>query len=435
MKVHLTCLTALFLSADAFPSTVSRRDNLQNSVNPSDLFLPTATSKVWTVAVNNVDQLPSKFPDNVPGTASNAGAYLFSDISAWTSGFFPGSLYTLLERNVRFPNHLSVRNSSQLDIHNRLLALSRQWSDPLHEQAKRTDTHDMGFLIVPALRKDWELTGNTKSLESVITAAHSLASRYDSRVRAIRSWDNLVNKRHDILDKTTDFLVIVDSMCNLDLLYYAGYQTANRTLIDIATRHAHTVIRDIIREDHSTFHLVNIDPRNSTIKFQETVQGYKDWSTWSRGQAWGILGYTQTYQWTKDPVFLETAKGLADYFLGRLDGSSHTHPYVPLWDFDAPVIDGNLPPRDTSAGLVAANGLLLLHQILGGDSPYLERALRIVAETVDLSTAPPSWESIFMNATINNNEFTSDRSKNTGLVYADFYFLEFENRLLQMGLV
>lgn len=152
-----------------------------------------------------------------------------------------------------------------------------------------------------------------------------------------------------------------------------------------------------------------------------------------RGQAWSILGYAQTYQWTKNPVFLMTAQGLADYFLRRLESSNHTHPYVPLWDFDAPVSRGELPPRDTSAGLVTANGLILLHQILGGDSPYLDHALRIVAETVDLSTAPPKWESIFMNATINNNEFSESRSNNTGLVYADFYFLEFGNRLLQMG--
>ncbi|PLB46267.1 Six-hairpin glycosidase [Aspergillus steynii IBT 23096] len=427
-------LSALFLWAEALPSTPRRHDT-QKSIDLPELFSRATSSKIWNVAVDHLGKLPNKFPDNIPGFTSNNGAYLFSDISAWTSGFFPGSLYALLERNTRFPSHLDLGNSSQVALHARLLALSRQWSDPLHEQAKRTDTHDMGFLIVPALRKDWELTGNTKSLESVITAAHSLATRYDPQVRAIRSWDNLINKRHDIRDKTTDFLVIVDSMCNLDLLYYAGYQTANRTLVDIATTHAHTVIRDIIREDHSTFHLVNIDPRNNSVKFQETVQGYKDWSTWSRGQAWSILGYAQTYQWTKDPVFLDTAKGLADYFIGRLDESSHIHPYVPLWDFDAPVTAGKLPPRDTSAGLVAANGLLLLHQILEGDSPYLERALRIVAETVDLSTAPPSWESIFMNATISNNEFSSDRSNNTGLVYADFYFLEFGNRLLQMGLV
>lgn len=133
-------------------------------------------------------------------------------------------------------------------------------------------------------------------------------------------------------------------------------------------------------------------------------------------------------------MFLKTARGLADYFLSRLDESTHSYPYVALWDFDAPVVDRTLPPRDTSAGMVAANGLLLLHQTLGGDSPYLQGALRIVAETVELSTAPPRWESIFMNATINNNEFSNSRSNNTGLVYADFYFLEFGNRMLQMGL-
>jgi hypothetical protein len=171
-----------------------------------------------------------------------------------------------------------------------------------------------------------------------------------------------------------------------------------------------------------------------------------------RGQAWGILGYAQAYQWTKEPLFLETARGLADYFVKRLTTSNHNHPYVPLWDFDTPTVDDILPPRDTSAGLVAANGLLLLHQILQGESPYLDNALRIVSETIDLSMPSDqvaltvdsggnivvpqvSWESILMNATINNNEYSPSPSNNTGLVYADYYFLEFGNRLLEMGFI
>lgn len=68
----------------------------------------------------------------------------------------------------------------------------------------------------------------------------------------------------------------------MDLLFYAGHHTGNQTLIDIATAHAHTVRRNIVRKDYSTFHCCNIDPQNDQIKFQETVQGYKDWSTWSR---------------------------------------------------------------------------------------------------------------------------------------------------------
>ncbi|KAL4888902.1 Six-hairpin glycosidase-like protein [Aspergillus ambiguus] len=384
--------------------------------------------KIWRTAVNSFDQrkLPHNFPDNVPSTGSRTGKYTFSDISAWTSGFFPGSLYILLERSMKYPKYALLMDTDTDFLHEQLRNLAHSWSNPLHGQASRTDTHDMGFIILPALRRDWELTGNFTSLESIITAAHNLASRYDARVGAVRSWDSLENKRHNITDREANFLVIIDSMCNMDLLFYVGYHTGNQTLVDIATTHAHTVLQDIVRDDYSTFHCCNIDPRSDAIKFQETVQGYKDWSTWSRGQAWGILGYIQTYKWTKDPIFLKTARGLAEYFIKRLASATHDHPYVPLWDFDAP-------------------------PALQGQSPYYGKAMEIMSQTIDLSFSDPAtvmqdsngepvfspvgWDSILMNATINNNEYAFSQSNNTGLVYADYYFLQFGNLLLEMGFV
>lgn len=80
--------------------------------------------------------------------------------------------------------------------------------------SSRTDTHDMGFIVQPALQKDWELTGNPESLQSVINAAYALASRWDDRVKAIRSWDVAINDRYSITDMETNFLVIIDSMCS-----------------------------------------------------------------------------------------------------------------------------------------------------------------------------------------------------------------------------
>jgi hypothetical protein len=159
-------------------------------------------------------KLPEKFPNYVPSAGSDIGQYVFSDITAWTSGFFPGSLYELLERSVRFPDHLKTGSIDPEDIHDQLLDLSRQWAKPLHTQALRTDTHDLGFLIMPAFRKDWELTGNQVSLDSIVTAAHSLATRFDPRVKAVRSWNSLVNKRQNITNQETNFLVIIDSMCS-----------------------------------------------------------------------------------------------------------------------------------------------------------------------------------------------------------------------------
>jgi hypothetical protein len=81
----------------------------------------------------------------------------------------------------------------------------------------------------------------------------------------------------------------------------------------------------------------------------------------------------------------------------------------------------------------------------------LDHALRIVRETIDLSlshdpasltlsptgkTVVPAgnWDSVLMNATINNNQYSLNPSNNTGVVYADYYFLQFGNRLLEMAL-
>ena len=144
--------------------------------------------------------------------------------------------------------------------------------------------------------------------------------------------------------------------------------------------------------------------------------------------------------------------GLADYFLKRLMTASHSHPYVPLWDFDDIPIDPSVcPPRDTSAAMIAANGMLLLHQAVQ-NSPYLSAVLRIAQETVDLSLATErtsftvdasgkvevpvgSWDSILANATASNNEYALMRYADHGLVYADYYFLELGNKMLRMGLL
>jgi len=432
----------------------------------SELFEENIAAKLWTVALrllNEQNYVLAQYPETVPQTGEDVGVYHLREAAFWTCGFFPGSLYALLERSMKFPQYLNIGNLNRLQFQGELLKLARTWTEPLHAQATRTDTHDMGFIFQPALRMDWELTGNTKSLESVLIAARSLASRYDDRVKAIRSWDRAINMRYSYADKDVDFLVIIDSMCNLDLLYYAGHHTSNQKMIDIATTHAHTVLQNVVRDDYSTFHLVNFDAKTGAVKNLLTNQGYRDWSTWSRGQAWAILGFTQTYIWTKDPTFLQAAISLSDYFLSRMDSCTHPCPYVPLWDFDAPVplAYDELPIRDTSAGMIAANGLLLLHQTLHGEkesSRLFSAAIRIAKETIELSLSqskasfqPPSsgtsamsgkvaasgepFDAILRNATANRNEDALRKYWDHGLVYADYYFLEFGNKLMRMGLI
>jgi hypothetical protein len=123
-------------------------------------------------------------------------------------------LYALLERARKFPQYLNIPAFHRPQFQSELLKLARAWAEPLHGMATRTDTHDMAFIIQPALRMDWELTGDARSFKAVVTAAESLASRYDEKVKAIRSWDKAINKRYQYTDKDVDFLIIIDSMCS-----------------------------------------------------------------------------------------------------------------------------------------------------------------------------------------------------------------------------
>jgi unsaturated chondroitin disaccharide hydrolase len=47
-------------------------------------------------------------------------------------------------------------------------------------------------------------------------------------------------------------------------------------------------------------------------------QGYSATSCWSRGQAWGLYGFTTMYRRTGNPEFLATARQLAGFAVRAL---------------------------------------------------------------------------------------------------------------------
>jgi hypothetical protein len=156
----------------------------------------------------------STYPHTVPQVGKDAGKYEEREADFWTCGFFPGCIYAIIERATRYPQSISIPENFRLQFQDELLALGRHWSVAINRMSGRTDTHDMGFIVQPALQKDWELTANKESLQSVVNAAYALASRYDDKVKAIRSWDVAINDRYSITDMEANFLVIIDSMCS-----------------------------------------------------------------------------------------------------------------------------------------------------------------------------------------------------------------------------
>ncbi|KAI0449957.1 unsaturated glucuronyl hydrolase [Xylaria acuta] len=487
----------------------------------SELFAENVVAKVLRVAAKyaktqnppgygsqrgyNLDPRgPDTFPEYIPQDGDKPGQYTLREAEFWTCGFFPGTIYLLLERHSKLSKHNHQSSDHLMEdpqvlnaAYDRLSIFAKHWAEPLYAMAKRTDTHDIGFIIMPALRLDWELNRNQRSLDAIVEAGGSLASRFITSAGVIRSWDLLRKKDIEILDMEKNVIVIIDSLCNLDLLYYAAKHGGEESayLADIATRHASKLLETHLRPEtlqdgygptygggwFSTYHVGILDPTLGDLKRYLTAQGYADESTWARGQAWGIYGYAQTYRWTRDDRFLLASCGLAEYFLYRLNltptslGIQHNNnnypgwdshnpgrvPFVPPWDFDAPQ-DISHPILDSSAGVIAANGLLMLSESLAPRgrndlaSWFLKAAIAIVRETLQYALArekallvPSSpygvgvedvipnetFEGLLKYGTANNNANARKRYYNHGLVYGDYYLVEFGNRLLRMGLV
>lgn len=96
--------------------------------------------------------------------------------------------------------------------------------------SERTDIHDLGFILQPSFQKDWELFGSDRSFRVLQKGAHSLASRYNSELGSIRSWNYVdANKRHSYASQEDNFLVIIDSVCSKLIFHLADYRSMTNT--------------------------------------------------------------------------------------------------------------------------------------------------------------------------------------------------------------
>lgn len=349
-----------------------------------------------------------------PRTSKTDGSLRCTKRNDWTEGFFPGALWYLYELN-------NSEETKQSAI---------RWTNALEPLKKLKSHHDIGFIMYCSYGNAFRLTEKKEYTDILIESAESLCSRFDEKVGAIKSW----NYRKAWDGKTEWFYpVIIDNMMNLELLYFAARVTGDKRFSNIATRHAETTARNQIRPDYSCYHVVDYDAETGEVKDKATCQGFTDNSTWARGQAWAIYGYTMVYRETKDKKFLKIAQRMADYYINHPNLPSDK---VPFWDFHAGV-KGYDPqwnydpskfevvPRDASAAAVTCSALFELSKYSGKKG----RVYRENAEQMLHSLASDSYRAKLGE---NNNfllmhsvgSIPHNNEIDVPLIYADYYFLE-----------
>ncbi|AEM85592.1 glycoside hydrolase family 88 protein [Streptomyces violaceusniger] len=325
--------------------------------------------------------------------------WTYSQNGDWVGGFWPGTLWMawLHSGEERF----------------RTLALAS--AEKLAPRQNDTGTHDLGFLFSPSWVTAWRLTGDDTWRAGAIRAASSLIRRYNPQGRFIRAWGALN-------DPANAGRVIMDTMMNLDLLAFASSQTGDGKYLDIAVEHARTTQRNFPRPDGSTLHVYDFDPASGAPLGPGTVQGYSPSSCWSRGQAWGIYGFTTIYRRTGQREFLTTARKLADFALGALSPD-----HVPVWDYLAPQAPHDI--KDASAGAVMACGLLDLSRATG-EPRYREEALKLLTALSETCLTRKSTRADAVVARCTRNRPSEDGIE-ISLPYADYYLLEGILRVLR----
>ncbi len=322
-------------------------------------------------------------------------------IYSWTSGFFPGLLWQLYDYTGE----------------DRWKGAARRWTLPLEPLSRWEETnHDMGFRIFCSFGKAFRLTGDPYYKEVVLEAAGTLADLYNPNAGTILSWPWAIRERG------WEHNTIIDNMMNLELLFWASKNGGEEDWYDMAVSHAKTTMEHQIREDYSTWHVVVYDSITGEVTGKVTHQGYSNNSTWARGQAWGIYGFTMTFRETGDSVFLETARGLADYFLDNLPED-----HVPYWDFNAPGIPDE--EKDASAAAIAASGMLELSEYTGDDK-YYDRSVEILK-----SLSSPEYQAKGVNDAILLHSVGSKpggSDVDVPIIYADYYYVEALLRLLDL---
>ena len=230
-----------------------------------------------------------------------------SDYRAWISGFFPGVLWYLYENTPT----------------DELKRYAELYTERVESAKDMTTTHDLGFMLYCSFGNGYRLAKNPHYLEVMTVGAESLATRYDERVKAIKSWNS---------NEKWQFPVIIDNMMNLEFLFFLAKTTGEKRLMNMADSHAQTTLRHHFRDDYSCYHVVSYDTLSGQPHFKGTHQGYADNSAWARGQAWALYGYTMMYRETGKTEYLEQARKVASYINGKINEFTSIEEYrhIPL---------------------------------------------------------------------------------------------------------
>ncbi|WP_026675336.1 glycoside hydrolase family 88 protein [Alkalihalobacterium bogoriense] len=353
--------------------------------------------EAWNDILKKLNRTSKKIGANFPHISKD-GNYELAHPHWWTAGFWPGQLWLVY----RHTKDEALRQMAE-DCERQL--------DKVISDFYRLD-HDIGFMWTLTSVARWKILGEEDSRRRALLAANLLMGRFNANGNFIRAWNPWFEG-----DDNRGY-AIIDCAMNLSLLFWASEETGDPRYKAVAMKHADTIVNHFVEEDGSVHHIVHFDPDTGERREFIGGQGYSPHSAWSRGTAWAIYGLTLCYQYTKEVKYLRTAKKVAHFFIANLPED-----YVPHWDFRIP--DEVKPYRDSSAGAIAASGLLLLAESVPSTESdiYRKAGVNILQSLYENYGA---WDDEQEDGLIlaGTSHYPEQKGLEKPLIYGDYFFVE-----------
>ena len=295
-----------------------------------------------------------------PGTCSSKYKYNLATNNNWETGMYTGTY--LMAYQLTGDEFFKEVALAQLPTYRERIDKRINVSD-----------HDVGFIYVPACVAMYKLFGDEEAKKIALDALdYYFGNAYSKEGKFIircgkRAWNSSSGCR-----------TMMDSLMNASFFFWGGIETENPELTRAGIDHTKTTETYLIREDGSSFHHYMFDPETAGPVRGLTLQGNSDDSCWSRGHSWGVYGFPIAYSYAKEDFQREIHKDLTYYMLNKLPSDC-----VPYWDYD--FTEGSDEPRDASAGVISACGMLEMVKHLPDDAeqkPIFESAAAQLLEAV-----------------------------------------------------
>lgn len=393
--LYFACLITLPLHANyQFRSTQKAIDALQ---------IAAAEYKLLVASLPDSTSFPRRTKSATDETLVKVNA------GDWTSGFFPGGLWYLYQFT---GDDFFLRNALR-------------WTGHIKTQTKNTGTgHDLGFIFNCSFGNAYRIYGHPDYPAVMLEAGTTLSNRFSTVVGATKSWNSGSWPSYSNNVGKWQFPVIIDNMMNLELLLKMTQLNNDSMYHRQAVRHATVTALSHIRSDSSTYHVVDFDPLTGNMLARGTRQGFSDASCWSRGQAWGIYGFSMMYKYSKDTAHLNTSKKLLAYYL-----KNKPTDHIPFWDYQAPGLPNTY--RDASAASITCAALIDLYTSTS-DTTYLVYAEQIIDELTKpnyLNTNSTNAHLLLRHSTGGTNGYEADVAQ----TYSDYYFIEALVKYLELN--